>query len=443
MRRVFLPVAILVIALVHPMVPAVARPTPSGTFTGTLAGADYEIRVPEDWNGTLLVYAHGYAFDRPDAEAAPDPALAEALLAQGYALAGSSYSAGGWAVKEGVADTRTLTQRFNGLVGKPDRTILYGFSMGSLVAYESAERFPGIYDGSIAFCAVGAGAPEAWDGSLALSLALDAVGWWDTEAWGPPSDVRDDLVFGEPGGPVDVADQFAARVFADAPAVQQAKLLFLQAVTDVIPWLGPDGQPTDLATLLALDPASQLLALTNTLTELTTWLFTDLYFGTQARGELEARAGGPVVQNLDDEYVLDGLEGVLLQGLGVPYEPWLASMNATEVAPVPNARNYVEHHADYTGRIRMPVLSVHTWVDGLVPPAHQSAYAETVEAAGRGDMLVQAYADGFGHCAFEGPQLVEAILAMDGWLATGSAPDPTAFAADGWLDGYTPPPWPY
>ena len=28
-------------------------------LTGKLNGADYEIRVPANWNGTLLVFAHG------------------------------------------------------------------------------------------------------------------------------------------------------------------------------------------------------------------------------------------------------------------------------------------------------------------------------------------------------------------------------------------------
>src|SRR5215212_8557314 len=69
-------------------------------LTGTLDGAPYKIRVPDNWNQTLLVYAHGYR-DRADhpgetdnhqADAAPGGELAEAfLLAQGYAIAGSAY----------------------------------------------------------------------------------------------------------------------------------------------------------------------------------------------------------------------------------------------------------------------------------------------------------------------------------------------------------------
>ena len=39
--------------------------------TGVFANAEYEIRVPAKWNGVLLVYAHGYAFDAPPPAAAP------------------------------------------------------------------------------------------------------------------------------------------------------------------------------------------------------------------------------------------------------------------------------------------------------------------------------------------------------------------------------------
>ena len=48
------------------------------------------------------------------------------LLAQGYALAGSAYKNNGWAIKEDIDDTRTLTHFFRDRFGKPDRTIRCG-----------------------------------------------------------------------------------------------------------------------------------------------------------------------------------------------------------------------------------------------------------------------------------------------------------------------------
>src|SRR5579872_3907018 len=77
------------------------------TQTGTLPdGATFIIEVPSPWNGTLLLYSHGYVFP-----GAPNPALDagdvgthDFLLANGFALAGSSYAHTGWAVEEGLLD---------------------------------------------------------------------------------------------------------------------------------------------------------------------------------------------------------------------------------------------------------------------------------------------------------------------------------------------------
>ncbi len=81
--------------------------------TGTLSGAKYEIEMPRTWNGTLLLFSHGYRPAEPappdfapvqtDAQDAPTDAVATALLAKGYALAGSAYATNGWAVADGVA----------------------------------------------------------------------------------------------------------------------------------------------------------------------------------------------------------------------------------------------------------------------------------------------------------------------------------------------------
>src|SRR6476646_5782732 len=64
-------------------------------LSGEINGAPYHIRVPDVWNGTLLIFAHGYRdkADHPgeiDDRSADDSATAgliAPLLAQGFALA--------------------------------------------------------------------------------------------------------------------------------------------------------------------------------------------------------------------------------------------------------------------------------------------------------------------------------------------------------------------
>src|SRR5258708_12621715 len=50
---------------------------PSGTTTlkGALGGANYTIQVPSNWNGTLVLYSHGYVSSTsPLLNPAPQPA---------------------------------------------------------------------------------------------------------------------------------------------------------------------------------------------------------------------------------------------------------------------------------------------------------------------------------------------------------------------------------
>ena len=170
--------------------------------SGSIKGAPYRIEVPANWNGTLLVYGHGYR-DKADhpgevddraAELAPSPGLVGPLLAGGYALAGSAYRDNGWAVEEGVQDLKNLVTYFRDNIARPDQTIVWAFSMGSVISLSSMERFGGIYDGALAGCAVGAGTSSSFDGSGDLLLGYDVV-FGLPAAWGSVADVRDDIDF--------------------------------------------------------------------------------------------------------------------------------------------------------------------------------------------------------------------------------------------------------
>ena len=94
-------------------------PCDSGGFAcaGFVDGTPYDIRLPETWNGTLLIYSHGLLPVvrarrrrpglRAGGRAAPGrgagiDAVADALLEQGYALAGAGARTGGWVIEETI-----------------------------------------------------------------------------------------------------------------------------------------------------------------------------------------------------------------------------------------------------------------------------------------------------------------------------------------------------
>jgi pimeloyl-ACP methyl ester carboxylesterase len=171
---------------------------------GELDGVPYRIRVPANWNGTLFVYGHGYGDTAIPPALAPLPADEDTLLARGFALAASRFAGAvpmagmatdaGYQVKEGMQNSVALTGAFRGRVGRPQRTIIWGKSLGGLIALGMIEKFPGLYDGAVALCPAAAGTPRRFDQFLDITVAYAAAFGWDP-AWGTPGDLRDDLNF--------------------------------------------------------------------------------------------------------------------------------------------------------------------------------------------------------------------------------------------------------
>jgi hypothetical protein len=394
-------------------------------LSGQLNGAPFRIRVPANWNGTLLVFAHGYRdkadhageVDNRNADIAPSAALEAPLLAQGYALAGSAYRDNGWAVEEAIQDVKDLTVLFRETVAQPKQTILWAVSLGTVITFKTMEKFGGIYDGALCACGTGAGSTRIWDGGVGGYLAYDVV-FGVPGGWGTVGEVRNDI---------DFETEVFPKLFGEvANPLNFPKFEFIRLVGGV-PGQGivPPAPP-------AFFPG---------------WVFTDFFFITEARAELQRRAGGPFVQNLDQVYSLTAAERAYLNGLGVPgavIDGWLAQMNSRRnIAAPPEPRNYLRHNAVYSGKIKHPMLTLHTAIDPLVIVANESAYAETVASAGRSDLLFQTYTNGNGHCAFTGTQLLTAVSAIDNWVRTGVRPTAAQFpAAAGFVPAFVPPAFP-
>lgn len=425
-RILFAAVAgLLLLLTLTPVAPVTQANAPVGplNLSGELDGAPYRIRVPENWNGTLLVFAHGYRdkadhpgeIDNRNADIAPNPALEAPLLAQGFALAGTAYKDNGWAIRDAILDAKNLAVFFRGEIAKPDRTIFWAVSVGTVVGLKSMEQFNGIFDGALCMCAVGAGATRIWDNGLALYLAYDVV-FGVPPSWGTVGEVRNDI---------DFETEVLAKLTPELGNIANfPKFEFLRLVA------GTPGRGLTPPPPPAFYPG---------------WVVTDMFFLTEARSELQRRAGGPYVQNLDHNYSLSAPERTYLMGLGVPgavIDGWLAAMNARrDIQADSSARNYVRNNTDYNGKIQNPVLTMHTIIDPLVTVTNEPAYAELIASQGREELLFQVFASGVGHCAFTGPQVLTAVGAIDTWVRTGVRPTAASFpAALGFVPGFIPPP---
>ena len=418
-------VGLLLLLTLAPVAPVTQAHAPIGPLdlSGELHGAPYRIRVPENWNGTLLVFAHGYRdkadhpgeIDNRNPDIAPSAALEAPLLAQGFALAGTAFKDNGWAIGDAILDAKNLAVFFRGEIAKPDRTIFWAVSVGTVAAFKSMEQFNGIYDGALCLCAVGSGATRVWDNGLALYLAYDVV-FGVPPSWGTVGEVRNDLDF-----ETEVAAKLVPEISiaANFPKFEFMRLVAGTPGRGITPPPPPNFYPN--------------------------WVLTDMFFLTEARSELQRRAGGPYVQNLDHNYSLSAAERTYLLGLGVPgavIDGWLAAMNARRnIDADTSARNYVRNNTDYNGKIRNPVLTMHTIVDPLVVVPNENAYAEVIAEANTEELLFQTYTSGNGHCAFTGPQILTAVGAIDTWVRTGVRPTAASFPpALGFVPGFSPPP---
>ncbi|MGH7534315.1 MAG: alpha/beta hydrolase family protein, partial [Gemmatimonadales bacterium] len=132
---------------------------PAGCADGNLTAgnAPYRVCYPQNWNGDLVLYAHGYVpsgeplaiVDDP-VEATPISALVNSL---GYAFATTSYRANGLVADVGVEDMVALRQAvLDRYRTDPLRTFVVGASEGGLVAALAAERYGDRFAGAVAAC---------------------------------------------------------------------------------------------------------------------------------------------------------------------------------------------------------------------------------------------------------------------------------------------------
>src|SRR5215471_18121906 len=153
------------------------------TYLGNLSdGATYLIEVPQNWNGTLLLYTQGYAFGAPvpavdtgTGTGNPgDPLMRFYLLTHGYALAGSSASVG-WRIHEALAEDIEVLDTFDTLIGQPSRTIAWGHSLGGLISAGLIQQYPERFSGALLMSGVTGGSVGIMNQFLDAAFALKTL----------------------------------------------------------------------------------------------------------------------------------------------------------------------------------------------------------------------------------------------------------------------------
>lgn len=364
-------------------------------WAGVLGGAAYRIEVPANWNGRLVMYAHGFRGEGASLTVS-DPTIRRYLIENGYAWAASSYSTNFYDVRAGVEDTNALALAFNQIAAArgrplppPSRMYITGHSMGGHVTGAAIEdetyataRNKVRYQGAVPMCGVMGDAElfNRFAGMQVTAQALAGVPSYPTDKWSEIEGLVRASLFSTFTAANIVPTAQGAKYLSvvenltggDRPLFDQG-VLFGRSFQSAYGTFGSDGSVTGILNRNVLD--------TNALT-----------------------------------YVIDG------------DAPGSTALNtaALKLTAAPDAnrlrRDGLRWIPAINGEFRIPVVSIHTLGDLFVPFSMQQVYQQRTAAKGNSTWLVQRAIRGASHCDFTVAEQVTAFEDMVTWAEGGPKP---------------------
>lgn len=352
------------------------------------AKAHYLIVMPAQWNGVLVVHAHGGpSLGEPKATRADEDIKRWAItVQQGHAWAGSVFRQGGFAVTTAAEDTDRVRRIFTDHVAKPQRTLLHGQSWGAMVATKAAELFPNAWDGMLLTSGVVAG-PGTYDFRLDLRVIYQYL----CNNHPRPDEAQYPLWMGLPTdskmSSADLAGRANDCLGLNKPAAQRtpAQTLRVRTIVDVV-----------------RIPENAIIG--------------HLNWGTFTLRDVIQRTGTSPFGNADVRYTGSRDDAALNAGvMRYRADPAAAARFAAET--------------DYAGRFTMPVLAAHGINDSTVFVEGMDTLRQRMQAAGNSARLVQAFVDSNQHSYWGDamyPPLFDALL---DWVNNGVKPSAQSIAA--------------
>ena len=367
-------------------------------------GSLYAIYIPRNWNGDVVYFMHGIL--PPQAPVAlPEGDLWDSFVvvrdqlgARGFAVAYSTYSENGLALK----DAAQRTHQLRGLVaselkGQPQRSFIVALSLGTAAALQLVEQFPNQYDGALLACGMVGGTPL------------------ETQFVGNVRALFDYYYPGVlPGDAITVPEGFA-------PSLQQVAALVQPAV--MANPLGLFAIASTAQTPLAYVPGNVTVAGVSQ-TTLVQSLIVALWYQLIGTPDLVDRTHGH--SPFDNSNTTYTLGTAVVPALTPVLTAAIAGANAgvERFSSPPDAQNLLAKYYVPTGDLEIPVITVHNLWDYLVPYFHEPAFRQIVQSAGASDMLLQRAVPDYGHCSNPALQtaIVQSFLDLVTWVSTGEKP---------------------
>ena len=332
-------------------------------------GALWLICIPdEDWNGDLVVFAHGYvAFNQPidfyNLEF-NDVYLPDLVQLLGFAFATTSYRQNGLTILEGAEDIQELVEFFPQVSGQEPRyTYMTGPSQGGIITTLLMEQSPELFSGGLALCG------PVGD----FQRQLDYIG-----------DFR--LLFDYffpntlPGGPTAVPSEL----------IDNWETVYVPLIKQIVA-----DNPDEMAQLIrvsgaAVDPNDPATIETTTLNL--------LWYNAFTTNDAVEKLNGNPYDNIGRQY--EGSDNDVLLNQSVP-----------RFAADPAATTTVQQY-ETTGKVTKPLVMMHTSGDEIIPSWHQDNYVNKVQVSGDGYFHAIPIIERYGHCQFKVPEILAALAIL-------------------------------
>jgi len=328
------------------------------------SGSIYRICRPEAGrdNGALVVWAHGFQDagtpvsipeDQLQALGVPLPALVNAL---GFSFATNSYSKTGLAVRQGMADVLDLVKIYAKRFGEPRKVYLLGASEGGLITALLVEQNPGVFDAGVAACG------PVGDFEYQMRYFGDARATFDYFFPG--------LL---PGDPFDPPPALVLNWPGYYDAVVRPALLDPGNRDALDQWVRVASLP--------YDPQDYLGTVEHSARDVLRYAVVNIGDAVRTLGGFPYDNRGTVYRGSRDDLALN---------LAVP-----------RLSADPAAVAEMRAHYDTTGRLRVPLVTMHTRLDQQIPYAHEPMYAAKTAASGAfGTRHFNIPVERYGHCGF-------------------------------------------
>jgi len=371
------PGCLLVLLLALAIGSRAAGADPRAMHEGTHEGAEYTISIPSPWNGGLVMFAHGYEGEGPGLGGVRASPLDFHLTEAGYAWAASGYRSKGYRPDWFLADMQALRARFIEEFGQPRWTIIHGQSMGGHVAVASLELHPEIYQGALVECGI-----------------VDGVGLMD---WL-------------------YAYTAAAEYFSATPLLDTPRPDFDALATVEWPKLmGTPGNYTERgrhfdSVVKHLSGGDVPLRLEG---------LKQRYFLNLVPRQPSARGAQEFARHADTRHVRYDID----PGHGLDAAQLNRDVRRVTAGSGARSREANPVFAEMTGKIQVPLLTIHETADFRVPFKLQQDYRRRALAAGTAHLLVQRAVRRAGHCGIDGTVRERAFDDLVAWMERGATPE--------------------